>query len=89
MSDTRVLSEPELIDAVIEVIDHVTSGQYTALLEPDVPALSAGIIDSLVMAELIEALDERFGVRLALADLTYDTADSPRQIAEIVSSRQS
>ena len=37
---------------------------------------------------LIEALDERFGVRLALADLTYDTADSPRQIAELVSSRQ-
>jgi acyl carrier protein len=84
MSDTGVLSEPELVDAVIEVIDHVTSGQYTALLEPDVPALSAGIVDSLAMAELIEALRDRFGVRLALEDLTYDTADSPRQIAALV-----
>lgn len=84
MSDTRVLSEPELIDAVIGVIDSVTAGQFTALLEPDVPALSAGIIDSLGMAELVEVLDDRLGVRLELAELTYDTADSPRQIAELV-----
>ena len=88
VNDTRVLSEPELIDVVIEVIDHVTSAQYTALLGPDVPVLSAGIVDSLVMAELLEVLDERLGVRLALADLTYDTADSPRQIAELVTGHQ-
>lgn len=85
MIAAHVLSESELVDAVIGVIDHVTAGQFTALLEPDVPALSAGIIDSLVMAELVEVLDDRLGVRLELAELTYDTADSPRQIADLVS----
>lgn len=87
MSHTRVLSEPELIDMVISVIDQVTAGQFTALLTPDVPALSAGIVDSLLMAELVEVLDDRLGVRLELAELTYDTADSPRQIAELVAAQ--
>jgi len=83
-----LVDDAQAITVLGDLVDRITSGQYRDIIGPDVPLLSSGIVDSLALVDLVEGISERFGVRLAEADLGYDTADTLRQLATLVADRR-
>lgn len=49
-------------------------------LDPDTPLISAGLIESLRVAELLALLEQRYQVRIDPADVGADNFDTARQI---------
>ena len=76
--------EQEVLEVLRTLVDQITGGQYRSILTADLPLLSSGIVDSLALVELVDAIDERFGCRISEGDLSYDIADSLRQLAGLV-----
>jgi acyl carrier protein len=54
-------------------------------IDTTTPLLSSGVIDSLGIAELGEILSSAFSVHISIDQLGFDNADTPEQLAEIVS----
>jgi serine O-acetyltransferase len=58
-------------------------------LEPDTPLLSSGLVDSLNVAVLLDALESRYAVSVSAEDVSAETFDTARQIADHLHSRRS
>lgn len=82
-SDSSALRDP-ILDRVLEVIRQSTGVEPSS---PDTPLLSSGLVDSLGVAGLVDALDDSFSVALTIDDLDAATFDTAREIAELVSRR--
>lgn len=57
-------------------------------LGPDESLFSSGLIDSFNLVELALLVEDSFGVRLADTELSANTFDTVRQLAEIINVRQ-
>lgn len=66
---------------VREVLDGKTDG-----LESDTPLLEGGIIDSMVMANMLAFIESRFGIDVPPAEVTPLHFESLRAIAALVAS---
>ena len=55
---------------------------------PDKDLLQAGMLDSMALVELLMGLEERFGLRLNLAELEIDQFRSVRSVAGMVATAQ-
>jgi acyl carrier protein len=73
------------VNDVIAVLAPLVRGG--AALAADTRLLSTGLIDSFTVAELLGALEERFGVSLELEELGVDVADTPAMIAAVLAAR--
>lgn len=80
----RVADAPVAVGDVITLLEPFAGGEA---LEPDTPMLSTGIIDSFGVAEVIQLLEDRYGVRIPVEQLGVDTADTPRDLAALIASR--
>ena len=55
-----------------------------AELEPDTPLLEWGVLDSLALADLLEFIEERFGVRVPTSEVTPEAFGTPASIGALV-----
>lgn len=67
----------------------IVAQMISALIGMDVPSvdlnlISEGMIDSLVLVQLVLGIEERFGVQVALDDLEFENFESVRSIAEMI-----
>ena len=54
-------------------------------LEPQTPLLSSGIIDSLTLIDMVEFVDQVYGVKLAdVIDLNADSSDTLQQLVDSI-----
>lgn len=65
---------------------------FSSTFKLDVPFLDAdlieeGLMDSLLLVQLIMSLEERFGITIQLEDLEFDNLKTVRRIATLVASR--
>lgn len=51
---------------------------------PDEDLFEAGILDSMVLVELLLQLEQTFGLSISIADLDLDSIRTIRRIAELV-----
>lgn len=70
----------------------IVAQMISALIGMDVPSMelnliSEGMIDSLVLVQLVLGIEERFGVQIALDDLEFENFESVRSIADLVSAK--
>lgn len=56
-------------------------------LAGDTPLLTSGLLDSLLVMDVVAYVESAFGVRLAVVDLTPDHLATVRQIAGVVARR--
>jgi acyl carrier protein len=54
---------------------------------PETDLLRTSVMDSLMLVELLVAIEGRFGLRVELAELSLDEIRSPRAIAELIARR--
>jgi acyl carrier protein len=78
-----------------DIREHVTrfirdNFMYTANddgLDPDAPLLEQGIIDSMGVVEIIEFLEDRFGVEVADQDITEENLGTVSAMSRYVAGR--
>jgi serine O-acetyltransferase len=75
------LVTPELVLAVVRE----TLNQADDILDADVPLLSSGLVDSLNLVALIDALEARLGVSIPTDVVDVEHFDTPRVIADTLS----
>ena len=56
-------------------------------VEADMPLVSAGFVDSLRFAELVQALEGHFGIAIDPAEVGVDNFDTPAQMLAFARSR--
>lgn len=61
----------------------------TTAIEADTPLVSSGLVDSLNLVVLLEALESEYAVVVQTEDVSAEGFDTPRQIADYVRSRRS
>jgi acyl carrier protein len=83
MVETTIVSE--IVAIVAGLSGTIGAGSS---IGPDTPLLSSGLIDSFAVAELAEALQQTYGVRIEVDDLGVDNADTALQLAELLGSRR-
>ncbi len=79
------MSREVAVGDVIAVLAPLVRGG--AAVAADTRLLSTGLIDSFTVAELLGALEARFGVTLELEELGVDVADTPAMIASALAAR--
>jgi len=70
------------------IVDEITLGRGIREIEPDEDLLSRGIIDSLGVTQLVEFLEERFGIVVADEDLTPANFQTLNRIDAFVACKQ-
>lgn len=78
--------DPEEVE---RLIGHIRS--TVGIEEPlsaDTPLLSSGLVDSLNVAVLLDALEEAYGVSISAEDVSADSFDTPVQILAVVQRQQ-
>ncbi len=80
--DVRERPHAEDVDDLIELI-RVTVG-ISSEIGADSPLLSSGLVDSLNLITLLDALETRYGVTLATEEIDTETFDTPAQILAFV-----
>ena len=58
----------------------------SAPVDAETPLLTSGLVDSLNLAALLDAIEARFGVTVPAESAAESELDTPRQIAEFLSS---
>jgi len=53
----------------------------------DTDLMESGLLDSLMLVELMSSLEEQFGVRISFDEIEIDNFRSARRIAEFVNQR--
>lgn len=53
-------------------------------LEPDTPLVTSGIVDSAGVLEVVDFVEQRFGVRIEDADISLRNCNTLRGFAELV-----
>jgi acyl carrier protein len=77
------MTPPIAVEEVIGILAPLVRGGGT--IGADTPLLSSGLIDSFAVAELMGALEERFGVELELEQFVVELANTPAMIARVLS----
>lgn len=80
------MTHPIAVEEVIDLLAPMVRGGEP--IGADTPLLSSGLIDSFAVAELMGALEERFGVELELEDFVADLANTPAMIARVLAGRR-
>jgi methoxymalonate biosynthesis acyl carrier protein len=57
--------------------------------DPDVDLIEEGLLDSLMLVELIVHLEDRYGIVVALDDLELDHFRSLRRVSQFISTARS
>jgi acyl carrier protein len=70
------------------IVDEITLGRGIREIEPDEDLLSRGIIDSLGVTQLVEFLEDRFGIVVADEDLTPANFQTLKSIDAFVACKQ-
>jgi acyl carrier protein len=70
------------------IVDEITLGRGIREIEPDEDLLSRGIIDSLGVTQLVEFLEDRFGIVVADEDLTPANFQTLTSIDAFVTCKQ-
>ena len=55
----------------------------------DTDLMESGLLDSLMLVELMSSLEERFGIHISFDEVEIDNFRSARRIAEFVNQRSS
>ena len=74
-----------MTDAILALVRREFA--VTAPLRADTPLLSSGLVDSLGLAQLLDALEERFGASVDVSDVGTDNFDTAEQIAAFLAAR--
>lgn len=69
------------------VVEHFLGGDATAVLLPETPLVSGGILDSLGVLELVSFLERTFAIELEAHEVTRDRFDSLADIEALVLSK--
>jgi acyl carrier protein len=70
-----------------KVIEFLVSATGQSSIDGETELQESGIIDSLLMMDLLVFVEAEFGVRLDFEDLTPDTFQSPSTIAGLIERR--
>lgn len=70
-----------------KIVEFLVSATGQDSLHPETELQDSGIIDSLLMMDLLVFIEGQFGVRLEFQDLTPETFKTPATIARLVESR--
>ena len=81
------LTSPSIELNVRQIIEEVVMDAPVAI-EPDTDLFNSGIIDSFNMIEIIEHVEERFQIAIAMEDLTLQNFGTVTAIAKTVLSYQ-
>jgi acyl carrier protein len=73
-------------DAIMDYVTGLGEGSAT-LVTPDSKLLESGLLDSINLVQLIQFLEERFGLTIADSELVPETFESVRAIAGFVRGR--
>lgn len=85
-----MVSTSELVEELLRMVGRIVQATYGDVdVDADTPLLTTGLLDSLSLVDLQDALEERFDVRLSPDELGYDSADTVRQLASLIESRPS
>lgn len=82
-----------MIDDIIDRLRHIVAEQLDANLtlaeiDPDMPVLEGGLgLDSIMVVELINLIEENFGVQFAEGDLNTENFVNLRTVAAFIASR--
>jgi acyl carrier protein len=72
--------EPETTEVIMDVVRSVIGTE--SRIDPDLPLLSSGLIDSLNLVTLVEALESRLGVSIPAEIVDVERFDTPQVIAD-------
>ena len=75
---------PPTADEVIALLNETL--QLSAPVDAETPLLTSGLVDSLNLAALFDAIEARFGVTVPAESAAEGELDTPRQIAEFLGS---
>lgn len=70
-----------------KIVEFLASATGQNSIDANTELQDSGIIDSLLMMDLLVFIEGQFGVRLDFQDLTPDTFRTPSAIARLVESR--
>ena len=70
------------MEELLEVIRSAV--QLDEPIEPDLPLVSSGLIDSFDLVGVLTAIEERYGVQIPVEDISIETFDTPRQMLQWV-----
>jgi methoxymalonate biosynthesis acyl carrier protein len=59
-----------------------------AMLDPDTPLFSSGLLDSLAVLDLTMFVEQKSGIRFALTEISLENLDSVGHILSFVSSKR-
>jgi serine O-acetyltransferase len=74
---------PPTADEVIALLNETLP--LSVSVDAETPLLTSGLVDSLNLATLLDAIEARFGVTVPAESATESELDTPRQIAEFIS----
>jgi acyl carrier protein len=69
------------------IVDDLAAYGYGEELADDYPLLRNGLIDSIGIAELVEFIEDEYGVQLTLDELVVENFGTVGQIAALVRSK--
>jgi serine O-acetyltransferase len=84
-----VSGPPPDAEDVEKLIGHIRSTvRIQEPLSADTPLFTSGLVDSLNVAVLLDALEEAYGVSISAEDVSADSFDTPLQILAVVQRQQ-
>jgi acyl carrier protein len=81
-------SEPSADTGVLEPLRELfLSELHIEMPSPETDLLRTAVMDSLMLVELLVAIEDRFGVKLELTELSLEEIRSPQSIAALIAGR--
>lgn len=84
---TATFEGPVQVDELEPLRELFLEELHVEMPPPDTDLLRTAVMDSLMLVELLVAIEDRFGVRLELGALSLDDIRSPRAIAALIAQR--
>ncbi len=71
-----------------QIIRLLSEKIYIEAPSADTDLMESGLLDSLMLVELMSSLEERFGIQISFDDIEIDNFRSANRIAEFVNQRR-
>ncbi len=78
----------QIISQLNEYITTQITKQPRAVIDPNAPIITSGLIDSFHLVDLSLFIEKQFGVYIDDTELNADTFDTLNQLATLIRSRQ-
>ena len=78
----------QIISQINEYITTQITKQPRAVIDPNAPIITGGLIDSFHLVDLSLFIEKQFGVYIDDTELNADTFDTLNQLAALIISRQ-